>query len=1056
VHDDIFDTWRMGRIMGLILSNDRKNFEYEVHFGGGTADFVSEEHIYVRREGHSTDPIDTLAYRAQETPYFYERRKAVVSNLLKQRAVSHGLTGLLSSRIHLFPHQINVARRILEDQVQRYLLADEVGLGKTIEAGIVLRQAWLDDQAIRILVIVPPSLKRQWTHELSTKFSLTPTSAHLTILTFSEVIALAVNTCFDICVIDEAHHIAEFARFENSSAVWERCREVAQATPRLLLLSATPALHNEQAFLAMLHLLDPANYALYDIAAFHERVRTRQPIGEFLLLFQEDMDAYPLKQCMLQLPLLFPDDPEVSVLAERISMVLAQSDAQSSINATIRAIRVHICETYRIYRRMLRNPREKVGDILHCRANNSAHPQLTVEAVCDERWPGISQLLDAWRDIVLDSLSELDGTTAHETALEQYSRLYLALLSCSSTWLPMLEIAVRCRLGDITRKEEHREEIGSLVDTLTAVPLFPYEEEVLRTLLEVLARPVDCADHIEYAIEVIDNCLNENTQRCVVFTQFTPVAREIAQRLRKALPGVPVYSHLQVMSSDQTYEAVTQFLSEQSSVLVCDASGEEGINLQSAEVMIHIDLPWEPNRLEQRIGRCDRIGREEEVRTRLVVPDDDDRSLSISWVELLRDGFQIFSRSIADLQLYANCFATRLRHVLLLEGTSGAAALTPEIQVDIAKERKVLREQTSLDEIEAYAQEVEDFILPLLAFEEQSAVTQEAIERWVLETLRFDVDTPQGSVYDIAGLRVRGYDGKAQPLLKYEPDDYTLVPEYWHKRLTEAQPTFVTYDRHVAVQHADAELLRIGHPFIEALRDYLNWDDRGQAFAMWRFLPNQRTERNHMIFRLDFAVGASLQTVKKYAASHGLSDEALRAIRRQADAFFPPQYHSIFLRADTLVVLDEEKHKSLLDLLKQPYLAADKGGNDYNLSGERLYALDDIIAPERWRELCREVRRIAEKCIRQDRHFTRNCLTRGQHAKHELAIRQEQLRCGQIYRQGIAAAVGSRTAIIENASGEETAIFTAMTHGIIHPAVRLDSTGVIVLSSANPFSEERQ
>src|SRR5690606_6992943 len=125
-------------------------------------------------------------------------------------------TGLLSSRIKLYPHQVEVVRRVLHDPVQRYLLADEVGLGKTIEAGAIIRQTLLDDREAHALVIVPPTLKSQWRVELEERFFLfcteAPHAGRVTLCSTEELEMLAATwgeeDNFDIVVMDEAHHIA--------------------------------------------------------------------------------------------------------------------------------------------------------------------------------------------------------------------------------------------------------------------------------------------------------------------------------------------------------------------------------------------------------------------------------------------------------------------------------------------------------------------------------------------------------------------------------------------------------------------------------------------------------------------------------------------------------------------------------------------------------------------------------------------------------------------------------------------------------------------------------
>ena len=119
--------------------------EYEVFFRQGVACFLPETSIHVRCFSPVEDPLEILIYKGHETPYFHDRRFRFVRSLIRQRAACRGMTGLVSSKIELLPHQVEVIRRVLQDPVQRYVLCDEVGLGKTIEAGVILRQFLLDD-----------------------------------------------------------------------------------------------------------------------------------------------------------------------------------------------------------------------------------------------------------------------------------------------------------------------------------------------------------------------------------------------------------------------------------------------------------------------------------------------------------------------------------------------------------------------------------------------------------------------------------------------------------------------------------------------------------------------------------------------------------------------------------------------------------------------------------------------------------------------------------------------------------------------------------------------
>ncbi|MCC3583975.1 protein DpdF [Microcoleus sp. PH2017_30_WIL_O_A] len=162
------DTWIIGRIFDW----DEDKSLYRIDLPDKKIALVAEQEIYVRCNLPIDDPIEILAMKGQETPYFHDRRLAFVRCLIQQGAVSRGMTGLISANIDLYPHQVEVVRRVLEDPIQRYLLADEVGLGKTIEAGAILRQYLLDEPQGRAVVIVPQYLREQWLQELENKFYL--------------------------------------------------------------------------------------------------------------------------------------------------------------------------------------------------------------------------------------------------------------------------------------------------------------------------------------------------------------------------------------------------------------------------------------------------------------------------------------------------------------------------------------------------------------------------------------------------------------------------------------------------------------------------------------------------------------------------------------------------------------------------------------------------------------------------------------------------------------------------------------------------------------------
>jgi ATP-dependent helicase HepA len=131
--------WRVGRV---IADAEERIL---VRFPNRDDQLLSTDDVYIRWRKPIADPTSYLAHWINETPIFADGRSGFVRAIIAQRAACQGISALFSSVIELEPHQVEVVRRVLQDPVQRYLLADEVGLGKTIEAGILIRQYVHDD-----------------------------------------------------------------------------------------------------------------------------------------------------------------------------------------------------------------------------------------------------------------------------------------------------------------------------------------------------------------------------------------------------------------------------------------------------------------------------------------------------------------------------------------------------------------------------------------------------------------------------------------------------------------------------------------------------------------------------------------------------------------------------------------------------------------------------------------------------------------------------------------------------------------------------------------------
>jgi len=1043
------DSWRMGRIMNYSSCPGGTGIEYDIHFPQKAAAYMPEECVYVRCSLPSVDPMETLVLKAHETPFFHNCRSKFYESIVRQRATAHGLTGLLSAPIRLYPHQIMVIRRVLEDPVQRYLLADEVGLGKTIEAGVVLRQLWLDDPETRALIIVPAELLAQWESELNDRLDLDVDDEFLRLITYDEVPLVSDTEQYDIAVVDEAQNVARSC-YSDDGALWEACRRIAHATPRLLLLSATPAIHNEREFLAMLHMLEPQHYRLDDIDRFRRCIEARGPIGRLLLLLTEATPTYPLRQCMNAMRQLFEDDDYVMQRVIKMDQLLGRNADRRAVNSIIRELRIHICETHRIYRRMVRTSRSSLASgTLQSRTKGDVSANVVAEYEYDDRLSDVLPLIEEWRLSAMSMINRAEDDD-RERLQERVVDIYIILVEGAGTWLGYFRQLLSCRLGSHYNSDTLKWQIsGDDLLKLTSIPLFEGEEAILSSMLSKMDATPDDGDQIDMLSDYIAAYQRKDT-KSVVFTSYSSVASEIILRLRAIISKTTVVGHLACDDRQTRDDALDVFRTDpRTRVLVCDRSGEEGLNLQCADEMIHFDIPWDPNRIEQRIGRLDRIGRTGAMSCRAYVAScDTSRSVHEAWYEMLKDGLRIFDESVADLQFFFDREIPALRNLAFVNGTQGLDSRLESMRDAISQERKAICENTALDAIEAVEREDVDFLNELIKTDEDAQAIRFATELWAKTALKLK-RMPDSHAIGATGVHTPRHEVP----VRYEGTTLTLIPKDWLLKLKMGQPSMGTYSREVACSGTNTAMLRIGHPFIDELTRYMLWDDRGKAFAMWRCVSGLAAEREGIYFQLDYVIEADLSPVLSVLAGFGAIDDVLRqTVTRRADAFFPPCRRVIFLDSELRPVSDP----TVLALLGRAYsrdrLPHDPNILDYNLHDARQWVLEDFIAADRWEETCRKVRKSSESAIYSDDSFSVACESLCESAEDYLKQRLEQLRTGLRFYIGNDAI--DADLYIQGELNRERTIYSDLIEGMRHPRVTLDAAGIKVLSSRDPFAIE--
>ncbi|MFZ1976300.1 MAG: protein DpdE [Candidatus Acidiferrales bacterium] len=997
--------------------------QYEVDLPNGRAQYLPETILHVRTNLPIEDPTDVLAIKAHETAFFHAPRTEYLRNIFDQSAACRGLTGVLSARIKLLPHQLQVVRRVVEDPVQRYLLADEVGLGKTIEAGAILRQFLIDNPGGRVLVLVPELLSDQWEQELDEKFDYSALDGEVKIVSHESVELLAEEGQFGMMLVDEAQHLAglAFAQESIKRRIFLKLAKVAFETPRLLLLSATPVLHNEREFLAMLHLLSPELYPLDSVDLFRLRMERRQEIGRVLIGLRPDRPAFLLKAQIEKLRQILPSDQVLSARLALVEHVIDDEAESPSRKKAIREVRAHIGEAYRLHRRMLRNRRTSVeGDLLKPRWDEGAGSPFVEEWDSDERSELVQDTVERWRLAAREFLHIAEEGDKLESGLRSVFGL---LLEASTTDLLFFACAIQARLGGRADSLLQRELINA--ETLWSVPLFEGERKLLREMSAVASRASE-VDRTDDLLQMIRHLRSRGSARkIVVFTGYFSVCKRILERMRSAHGFSATCAYHEELERDEIEDSLIAFGDPTSSsdVLVCDRAGEEGRNLQFADVLIHFDLPWNPNRLEQRIGRLDRIGRTKPFRSRVFVGPDVEGSLAEAWYCTLRDGFDIFRQSIASLQMFVDVVMPELLDAAWRGGAPSLIAYVPELKRKIAEELERVAEQDILDEVESLEQDASRWIADLEKLDNETASIQKTTESWIVGALRF---------------HKRWMDDK-HDICQYRPSIHTTqVPfDFVYADFAHVLVESATYRRDTAVLHPGTQLLRAGAIFIDKMTEFVRWDDRGQAFAFWRKVPAWVAGRLWMGFVFHFIVEPDLREARAVAREmYDMSDAA--ALRRQAQGWLPPTIQKVIVDGHGDVVNDPE----LQGLLQASYLKVTHGGTDLNLTGSRVSAIDGLIDPERWSETCHVARDSAETVMRgRSDHLDR---LRASHARaqEEWTQRLSTLQARAAYSRK----EGASEAYVTLDLGIEQQVGAAILRGIATPRIRVDSVGFVVLS----------
>lgn len=818
-------------------------------------------------------------------------------------APAQGLTAVLSAGVSLFPHQIGVVRRVLADPVQRYLLADEVGLGKTIEAGLIIRQRLIDAPRSVVVVIVPNSLVPQWEDELHDRLGLQRfRRGGIEVVAHEDPGSWRRASTPDLVVIDEAHHVAGgwSSPIAEHSARFDAAKKVTHEAARVLLLSATPVLHRERDLLGMLHLLDPDTFPLDDLDGFTERIRSREEIGRSFLGLAPGTPGFLLAHPLAELRQRFAADSRLVALIDAV-----EPDAPDETReATLTDVRLHVSETYRLHSRLLRNRRAVITEGNYTVRGRGGHQRFRDY---DPRRPTIERWLDDWRGALLeqaaDTTDEWRGVHAEvfwcfvqaasgDLDCLRHLALYRKTLRLRHLEASGIDLAARGALKSVKLEGRARAVLDRALAILGPEP----EEDELRRSKQALAKACHAAI---------------GDAPAVVFTSAESTAEVLATFLEDTLQ-TSVRAVGKSLEMADRRAAVHAFRDGAVRVLVCDAASEEGLNLQQADVIVHLDTPRAASRVEQRIGRADRHGGAgAPVLSQVLVGESD--GYASTWTTALADVFDVFDRSAASTLFAVEAVQREQQLAWFLDGL-------PELEsLDVDEmRRRVEEEQSRIDRVDS-----------LDALARQDSDDTQLVER--IEAVEQTQAAHFGDVFSAYAeltTDALGYSSVAVGADVRASSVVRITGALRGRSALVGTPLFSTSDRLVAACQPGVGLIRPGDALVEAIREQLDWDEQTQTFAAWardseglQLLAVQTA----MIVHADPVPGLRLWREREAQSRRqgAVRTEAdaplvLAGIQRRLDAMLPPQHVVIWYSADGAPIEDDEFVADLDSRLRDP------------------------------------------------------------------------------------------------------------------------------------------
>lgn len=764
------------------------------------------------RRAELLDPLERMEAGELDAARLFNLRSVVAD--LWARNQSAELVSLAHARVDLKPHQVSVAHRVVSEFPHRFLLCDEVGLGKTIEAAMVIKELRARGDARRVLILVPPGLQIQWLTELKVKFGENfalfnrekleskralnvhnPWADDLSIITShafasnsDERIREIASVPWDLIIVDEAHH-ARRQRQGTRQRATRLYRLVSELTARpefgqraVLFLTATPMQLQRHELFSLVEMLNHTLFA--SESDFERHLEARRGVSRAA----EELDSAMSASDATLIEALPSDwlDRASQVLSSSTTDLVDRLGDPSGVLDDIRS-------RHRLSEVLLRNRRSVVKGFMPRRAYRW---ELTLS---DQE----AQIQSAMEEVIREGLA--NAAEQRRNAVGFLMVIWQKLLVSSSRALrnSLERRCERLAAGEATEDDRqqqlHDDGDDPMPEEVEGNAREAIDDEIGR--LRGIIRQLEAIQLDGKAHVLLDKLralfAQDPNAKILLFTQFRDTQDMLGDLL--SAQGWNTHAFHGGLSAEQKDRTVADFrLGHGPQVLISTEAGGEGRNLQFAHHLVNYDLPWNPMRLEQRIGRLDRFGQEHPVS---VYNFHVRGSIESRILEVLEERIQLFEDSIGGLEPILGHVEEDIRNAMKLAAADRDRAID---ELGRRSERLVKQGRLAETQLQDFVLDGRSYsagIVELVHSQPATTVDQKEFEKMLGELLA----------------SVNTYVGPSDVFEQREVQFHPPFTEEERELLGGRERIRVCFNPRVSVDSVSVDYLGFGHPIVDTL-----------------------------------------------------------------------------------------------------------------------------------------------------------------------------------------------------------------------------------------------